>query len=237
VDGYKVRIGETGYIQYVDLEALLDLASEKKLVIRLLHNTGHFVRRDSAIALVWPAGQVGEQLDLQICHTFQMGSVRTPTQDVAYAFNQLVEMAVRAMSPAINDPFTAMTCLDYLGEGLAQFIRQGEKDPHYYDSDGRLCLICEPVTFEELLSAAFDMLRHASCNNARILLQMLEVIDVIGQETRLPDARQALARHVRLIQAEYQGSLLIDDDRQLLHERSEAMLVKFLGAGENKNFK
>ena len=94
-----------------------------------------------------------KELERQIRQAFQIGNVRTPTQDVAYAVNQLVEMAVRAMSPAINDPFTAMTCLDYIGEGLALFIRQGEKGPHFYDQDGRLCLIFEPVTFEELLSS------------------------------------------------------------------------------------
>ena len=98
-------------------------------------------------------------------------------------------MAVRAMSPAINDPFTAMTCLDHIGDGLAKFIRQGEKDSHYYDRDGRLRLVLEPVTFDELLSAAFDMLRHASCDNASVLLHMLAVIDVIGRETKAPEAR------------------------------------------------
>ena len=66
------------------------------------------------------------------------------------------------MSPAINDPFTAMTCLDHMGNGLAAFIRQGEQSSHYYDRDGRLRLVLEPVTSGELFNAAFDMLRHAS---------------------------------------------------------------------------
>ena len=100
---------------------------------------------------------------------------RTPTQDVVYAVNQLVEMAVRAMSPAINDPFTTMTCLDYLGEGLALFVQQGEKSSCYYDQDNRLRLILEPVTFIDLLDGSFDMLRHSSCDNATVLKHMLEV--------------------------------------------------------------
>ena len=64
---------------------------------------------------------------MRFVEAFQIGNVRTPTQDVEYAVNQLVEMAVRAMSPAINDPFTAMTCLDHLGDGLAKFVRQEER--------------------------------------------------------------------------------------------------------------
>ncbi|HEY6407191.1 MAG TPA: DUF2254 domain-containing protein [Ktedonobacteraceae bacterium] len=184
-EGYPIRVRDTGYIQYIDPEYVLTLARERNLVIRLLHKPGHFVWRGGVVALVWPAGRFDEELEGHIRHAFQIGNQRTPTQDVEYAVNQLVEMAVRAMSPAINDPFTAMTCLDYVGNGLALFIGQGEKNPHYYDRDGRLCLVLEPVTFDELLNAAFDMLRHASCDNASVLLHVLQVIDTIRQEARI----------------------------------------------------
>ena len=167
------------------------------------------------------------QLDREIRHAFQLGNKRTPTQDVAYAVNQLVEMAVRAMSPAINDPFTAMTCLDYFGEGLALFIQQGEKSPYYYDQDGQLRLILKPVTFAELLDGAFDMLRHCSCDNASVLLHMLEVIDAIGQEAKSPEARQELLRHVSLIQAESQAGALIEQDRQLIQRSGEVLRSKW----------
>jgi len=226
-DGYAVRVRRTGYIQYVDPESVLTLARENDLVIRLLCKPGHFVWREAAVALVWPTSRVDEQLEEQILMAFRLGNTRTPTQDVAYAVNQLVEMAVRAMSPAINDPFTAMTCLDYIGEGLTLFIRQGVKSPYYYDRDGRLRLVLEPVTFAELLSGAFDMLRHCSCDNASVLQHMLEVIDVIGQETKPPQARQELLRHVSLIQAESLAGELIEQDRQLIQRSSEALQTKW----------
>jgi uncharacterized membrane protein len=225
-DGYAVRVRRTGYIQYVDPETILALARENDLVIRLLHKPGHFVQRDIAVALVWPAGHVDKELEREIRQAFRLGNTRTPTQDVAYAVNQLVEMAVRAMSAAINDPFTAMTCLDYIGEGLSHFIRQGEKSPDYYDRDGRLRLILEPVTFAELLSGAFDMLRHCSCDNASVLLHMLEVIDAVSQEAGSPEARQELLRHVSLIQGESLAGELIDQDRQLIQCSSEALIMK-----------
>ena len=192
-DGYPVLVKETGYIEFIDPETVLAVAKESNLVIHLLRKPGRFVRGGEVVALVWPAEgfqtrkgirSIDEELAEQIRDAFRIGNMRTPTQDVAYAVNQLVEMAVRAMSPAINDPFTAMTCLDYIAEGLALFIRQGEKGAYYYDLDGRLRLVLEPVTFEELLGAAFDMLRHASCDNASVLLHMLEAIEVIGQEAK-----------------------------------------------------
>ena len=225
-DGYPLRVRKTGYIQYVDPEIMLTLAIEKDLVISIQRKPGHFVWRGGVVALVWPAGRVDEELDRQISRAFRLGNARSPTQDIEYAVNLLVEMAVRAMSPAINDPFTAMTCLDYIGEGLALFVRKGEKGSHYYDSEGRLRLVLEPVPFEDLLSDAFDMLRHASCDNASVLLHMLGVIDVIGQEAKSAEARQALLRHITLIQIESQAGTLIEQDRQSIHRMCETLLTK-----------
>ena len=127
-ESYSVRVTSTGYIQFIDLDSLLTLAQEKNLVISLLHRPGYFVSSGVVVAMVWPADRVDEKLDRLINRAFQIGNVRTPTQDVEYAVNQLTEMAVRAMG--LNDPFTAMTCLDHLGNGLVKFIRQSEKGSH-----------------------------------------------------------------------------------------------------------
>jgi uncharacterized membrane protein len=225
-EGAPVRVRGTGYIQYIDPEYLRPLVQERDLVLRLLHKPGRFVSRGDVVALIWPAERFDKQLEEQIGHAFQIGNLRTPTQDVEYAVNQLVEMAVRAMSPAINDPFTAMTCLDYVGNGLALFIRQGEKGSHYYDRDGRLRLVLEPVTFDALLNAAFDMLRHASCDNASVLLHMLTVIETISQEAKSPGDRQHLLRHINLIQAESHAGSLIERDRQSIRLRACALQTK-----------
>lgn len=234
-DGYAIRVRSSGYIQFIDPETMFFLASEKNLVIRLLHKPGHFVQCEMVVALVWPAGRVDEDLEGEIRQAFQIGNVRTPTQDVVYAVNQLVEMAVRAMSAAINDPFTAMTCLDHIADGLVLFIRQGEKDPNFYDLNGKLRLVFEPVSFAELASSAFDMLRHCSSDNARVLLHMLEVIDLLNREADLlavknsNEVRRELRRQVSLVQAESQAGKLIEQDRQLIQARCEAMVVSLSG--------
>jgi uncharacterized membrane protein len=228
-DANPVRVKENGYIQYIDPHIILPVAQEKNLVIHLLHKPGDYVSFDTDVALVWPADKVDQRVKRQLRHAFQVGNWRTPTQDVAYAVNQLVEMAVRAMSPAINDPFTAMTCLDYIGEGLSLFAQQGEKSSHYYSQDGRLRLVLDPVTFEDLLNCAFEMLRHCSCDNASVLLHMLEAIDVIGREAKSPKARHELLRHVDLIQAESVVGALIEQDRQRIQSSAEALQTKWKG--------
>jgi uncharacterized membrane protein len=119
-----------------------------------------------------------------------------------------------------------MTCLDYMGQGLVLFVQQGEKSPTLYGREGRLRLVFEPLTFDELLKAAFDMLRHCSCDNASVLLHMLEVIDVIGREVKSFEARQKLLSHVILIQAESQAGALIEQDKSTIHVRGEVLQVK-----------
>ncbi len=233
-DGYPVSVGEAGFIEYVDPEALISLSKERNLVVRLLHKPGHFVSQGEVVAMIWPVERVDEQAVDQFREAFRLGNTRTPTQDISYAVNQLVEMAVRAMSPAINDPFTAMTCLDYIGEGLALFIRQGEKGSYYYDIQGQLRLILEPVIISELLNCAFDMIRHASRDNASVLLHMLEVIDTIGEEVGSPAVKnpaaiyQELGRQVKLILAESQAGESIRQDLQLIQRKSDVLVGKLL---------
>ena len=225
-EGYPVRVEGTGYIQYIDPEYMLTLAGEKDLVIRLLRKPGAFVWHGEVVALVWPAGRIDQQVDRQLRLAFRLGNQRTPTQDVEYAVNQLVEMAVRAMSPAINDPFTAMTCLDYQAQGLALMAQKGRESPHIYDRESRLRLIFEPLPFAQLLNSAFDMLRHASCDNATVLLHMLEVIEAIIRETKLPERRQLLLQHASQVLAESQAGALTEHDRQLIQCSVEAMQSK-----------
>jgi uncharacterized membrane protein len=181
------------------------------------------------VARVWPAGRIDQQVETQLRQAFRLGHLRTPTQDIEYAINQLVEMAVRAMSPAINDPFTANTCLDYLGQGLALFAQKDKEASHIYDRNGRLRLVFEPVTFAQLLNSAFDMLRHCSCDNASVLLHMLEVIDKICQETQSLELRQQLLIHVNLIQSESRAGALTEPDRQVIQRKAEALQSKLNG--------
>lgn len=225
-EGYPVRVKGSGYIQTIDPDAILGLAQHKDLVICLLHKPGHFVRSGATVALVSPANHVNDKLAEQLCRAFELGNVRTPTQDLEYAVNQLTEMAVRAMSAAINDPFTAMTCLDHIGNGLTTFIRQGERGSHFYDGNGRLRLILEPATFDELLSASFDMLRHSSSANATVLLHMLEVLDRIRKEATTAEVRRSLAHHANLIDAESQSGDLIEQDRAQIRLRRDDLLSR-----------
>ena len=227
-EAYPIRSREVGYIQTLDPDILLTLARENDLVMRLEAKPGDYVWEGKVVVQVWPATRFNERLEKQLRRAIRVGNQRTPTQDVECAVNQLVEMAVRAMSPAINDPFTAMTCLDHIGNGLALFARQGPENLNSYDPNGRLRLVFEPFSFEELLGAAFDMLRHASCDNAAVLLHIVDVIGVFGQEVQSPENQALLLRHADLIREESLVGALIDADRQRIAQ-SVVMLKSKMG--------
>ena len=219
--GYEIQASTTGYVQSIDPYSILHLAEAAGLVIQLFRKPGKFVRPGDRLALVWPAGQVEDEVASRIRHTFQIGNQRTPTQDVEYAVNQLVEVGVRAMSPAINDPFTAMTCLDQLGAGLALFVERGGPPSNYYDSNGDIRLIFEPASLSELLEASFAMFRHASRDNAAVLGRMLDAIVAINRKVQRDDQRADLLRHVDLILVESQSGNLIEADKAMLRSRCE----------------
>jgi uncharacterized membrane protein len=226
-ESYAICAQHTGYIEYIRLGTILTLARKKNLTIQMLCKPGQFVWPGMAVAITWSDKRAERLVERQVRRAFLIGNQRLPTQDFEYAVNQLVEIAVRAMTSGIRDPFTTLTCLDHLGVGLAQFARQGEMSHNFYDREGQLRFILIPITFAELLNASFDMIRRNGRENARILLHMLKVIEIIDAETKSPAVQRELARHVCLIQAESRKSALIEQDLQLIDLRCEALQAKF----------
>ena len=109
-----------GYVQFIDGEALVALAMEEDLVVRLERRPGDYVVAGCPLALVWPGSRVTDRLTEQVHSLFVLGHQRTSDQDIEFGVNQLVEIAVRALSPGLNDPFTAITCVDHLGSALCR---------------------------------------------------------------------------------------------------------------------
>ena len=135
---------------------------------------------------------------------------------------------MRAMSPAINDPFTAMTCLDHLGAGLSICAERSEPQPFVCDTSNRLRLIFQPVTFADLLEAALNMLRRASRENTNVLLHMVDTLEKIARKSKQPEQRAEILRHVRLIEAESQASASVAWDKECVTRRC-AEALKLIG--------
>ena len=153
-----------------------------------------------------------------------MGAERTLEQDVEFAVSQLVEIAVRALSPGINDPITAITCIDWLGASLCQLANRKMPPAHRYDEDNRLRVICKPFTFEGMVDAAFNMIRQNSQSVAAVSIHLLETIATVTAQTFRKEDRATLLRHAAMVAYGCKETLSADDDRKDLEKRYEAVV-------------
>lgn len=195
-----VGAAASGYIDAVNDEALLRLARERNVVLALARRPGHFIVKGSPLAQVTPGDNVDEELVKKINSVFTLSAHRTPFQDVEFAVDQLVEIAVRALSPGINDPFTAMTCLDRLGEALCRLARRSVPSPYRYDDEQRLRVIVHAAEFGSVADAAFNQIRQYGRSSAAVMIRMLETLAVIANHSDREEVRASLARHAELVQ-------------------------------------
>lgn len=197
--GKPILAAHSGYIQAIDLEGLLGLAQECGLVVRLLHRPGHFVISGHALAYAVPADQVGEEETRRINGAFLTGPERTATQDPEFAVHQLVEVALRALSPGINDPFTAINCVDRLGAALAILGERRLPSRYLRDSENRLRIITEPYTYTGIVDAAFNQIRQGAAGHMAVTLRLLETISPLAEGDLPKPYRDALHEQARAI--------------------------------------
>ena len=154
--------------------SLLRKASQNGLVIKVDTRPGDFVVERARLLQVWPRECLSAELGEALCEPIVIGPKRTPTQDIDFAVAALVEIALRALSPGINDPQTAMTCIDRLSAALAEIMEEAEPPSLVPDAEGMIRLIVRPATFEAVIGAAFDPIRHAGRDHARVLRRLAD---------------------------------------------------------------
>lgn len=205
-----------GYLQLVDEEALLALAEEQDVVLELPHRQGAFILKGSLIGRLYPAEKQGTTLSEQFNEALYVGDQRTPAQDVELMITQMASIAVRALSPAINDPYTAGICIDRLGEALSDMARR--KLPPYQrcDSEGRLRLITTPITFDEMVHLAFDQIRHYGGEDLVVVTHLLKTLRMIGESLHDTADESALRRYAQIVRDESLSIHKSDYARQMI---------------------
>ncbi len=221
-EGHRMDAPESGFIQALDLEQLFDLAKMEDLLIRLHRRPGDFVAGGSLLAEVWPKSKAGKKITATLKGAFYLGIQRTPTQDVEYSIDQLVEVAVRALSPGINDPFTAITCIEWLGGALVQVGKLKMPSRYQRDEGEKLRIITEVTNFSGIVSSCFDQIREYGCSSVAVTIRLLDVLERIGGEIRAPSRREILAEHARKIREDGIRQAENESDRRQIETRYEA---------------
>jgi len=211
-----------GYLQFVDGDALMALAMQEDVVIRLERRPGHYVVATRPLALVWPGDRVTDQLVDRVNAAFALGNQRTSGQDIEFAVNQLVEIAVRALSPGVNDPFTAVTCVDHLGSALCRLAERDMPSPYRHDTQDQLRLITPVFTFPDVTDAAFNQIRQYGRSSTAVTIRLLETIAEVAGSVHRSEDRVALLRHARMIARGAGGGLPEDEDRHEVEKRFQS---------------
>lgn len=188
-----------GYLQGVDTATLKSLALKQDCAFRLRAKPGDFLAEGLPLAEVLPLERFSEELEQALNDAMVVGSRRTPRQDVECAIRELVEVGVRALSPGINDPYTALTCIDYLSANLRRLARRKIPSGYHYSNDGRLLLSIPPTAFRDALDTAFLQLRQYGAAWPAVLVRLLEGLTIIAEGTCRAIDQQELLRHAEMI--------------------------------------
>jgi uncharacterized membrane protein len=195
----RVRAPRGDQLQVIDEDGLMDLAVEHDLVIRLRARPGDFVVHDGLIAEIWKEGDLEPGLLKDIRDVFVFGQSRSLQQDAEFGILQLVEVAVRALSTGINDPFTAMNCVDRISSLLCRLAGRAFPGAHRFDDEGRLRVVADTSSFVGFVDSGFNQIRQNAQGSMAVLIRMLEALESIGAQVRTQEQRQVLERHANLV--------------------------------------
>lgn len=188
-----------GYLQMIDADALMALACKEDLLLRLERRPGHYLTKGRAMLMVWPGDSLTESLAGKLNAAFVLGNQRSAAQDVEFSLLQLVEIAVRALSPGINDPFTAVACVDRLESALCRLAERDIPSPYRFDDNEQLRLVAPGPTFAGIVDAAFNQIRQSARSNPAVAIRMLDAIAQIAGHVNSPQQATCLLRHAGMI--------------------------------------
>jgi uncharacterized membrane protein len=220
--GWKpITADKHGYIDRVDFSRLAELARTYRAVVRVERGMGDFVVSGTSLLAVPRHPDLGEEAIEELRSAISISRHRTLEQNVGYGIRQLVDIALRALSPGINDTTTAVTCIDYLTAILAALATRRISDIPGPGVGGHWVISSHPASFARFLCDAFDQIHQSGRTNVAVLQRLLEAIREIGSVTPDLSRRQILLDYL----------LLLDESSALPQDWREAARLKSLARG------
>jgi uncharacterized membrane protein len=225
-DGAPVRLSTGGYVQAVDFGSIVAAAAEADAKVELVIRAGHHAVPGRVIAYVAPARAADDGLCRTIRNAVVVGGERTAVQDLEFSIRHLVEIALRALSPGINDPYTANAVLDRLTLSIAKIMTRGTAKSVWQDDKGTARLVTPVSTFEGITDAAFNQIRQQA-----LPAVIIHMADCIGQLLQQAEGgyRPPLEKHLRLAVNAGRRSLAAQEDLRALEARARS------ATGEGRN--
>ena len=183
---------DSGYIRFVDTRRLVALAKHYHVTIRVLRRVGHFVPAGIPLMMVSKGSRLSPEGTAELLAAFDLGPTRTLQQDVEFGVLQIVDVALKAISPAVNDPTTAINCVDQLSRILIRFASREPPEDLLYDPPGIVRASIAWIHFERLLEAAFEQIRMYAKTDVAVSLRLLRAVGDIAASTPDPEFRRIL---------------------------------------------
>jgi uncharacterized membrane protein len=218
-DAERVIAATSGYVQNVDDNALFALGRERETTIWLEATPGDFVAKGDVLALVHPAANGEGKSAAAIIDAYVIGSERSLEQDAGFAVQQLVEIALRALSPGVNEPFTAITVVDWLSGSLAALAQRQIPAATRTDRSGRVHIVALPRTFASLVREAFEPIALQAGRTPAVMARLLDALTRLATMAQRHEDRQAIADLGRTILTTTMRDVEDDAQRSRLAER------------------
>jgi uncharacterized membrane protein len=212
-DDATIPSSTSGYLQEIDHRMLVNAAVAAGAMISIPFRPGQFVLQGEPIASISPSAALPVLAPL-VDRGIELGRHRVLAQDLEFGIAQIVEIAIRALSPAVNDTFTGVASVDLLGEALTIFAEAPQIDGSWYDSGGELRLQVRPLLLPRLVKQAFDQIRQAAADNPAVLIRLLSTIGRLSLKMQHAEDRRALLEQASAVWESANSSTLVKMDRE-----------------------
>jgi uncharacterized membrane protein len=163
----------SGYVRTIDINRLIAIAKTNRLSVHVLRRVGHFVPAGVPLLSVSRGKRLTDELGHDLRDAFHFGPTRNLEQDIEFGILQIVDIALKAISPAVNDPSTAISCVDQLSSILIRFAAKEELQTRFYDPPGTLRVIIPFLGFDRLAKSAFEQIRSYAKNDVAVSLRLM----------------------------------------------------------------
>jgi uncharacterized membrane protein len=222
-DGASFKLRHSGYIETVGYGGLVDIAKSADAVIELSFKPGRHVIEGGTFAWVAPAEAATAAMGDALEGCLQLSGERTSIQDLETSIRQLVEVALRALSPSISDPFTAMAVIDRLTISLAKIMQRGMPQSVWADDDGKVRLVAPRSTFADILQEAFRQIRQQAHDQPAVLIRLVESLGQLLAQAKSAQ-EPPLRKEIELVLATGRENIAQEEDFETLEERAKRAL-------------
>ena len=223
-DTVAVKSQKSGYLQYIDSESLLKALCSFDGLIELHFRLGDHLVEDIEIGKLYTNDKLDNKQLENISSQFIIGKTKIAQQDLEFSIHQMVEIAVRALSPGVNDPYTAIACIDNLKATMCHLSQISFPSRYRMDNEKNLRIIADTLSFEDVLDASFNQIRQFSAGSTAVIIRLMEALITINGFAKKESYKKAVVKHAKMVLNVGKNSIKEESDLNDLLKRSKKIV-------------